>query len=412
MRRPRLKPVFTPIELAPRTLSLGFPRTPRSAVVPDPDGRVRAVLGVLDGSRDIEDVVGDLTGRCDRDAVLGVVAALAAEGFLEDASVPPPAELSGPEVRRYSRNSEFFSYFTDRADVPAATETTGSVDAPGAPDALEPTEDPGADDRLAPLATRYSPQRSLRRSTVVVLGVGGLGSHVALHLAALGVGRLHLVDFDTVEESNLNRQVLFTETDIGSPKAAAAARRLRAVNPYVEVVASESAVRGVEDATRWLTTGDLLVCAADRPRVDLDRWLNTAALASGRPWMRGSSVGLTAVLDLFVPGRTACAECRLAPDADGSGDRHLVDAIRSLGDVAVSPCVAPVAGLLGSLAALEAMKVLTGITPSALLDHQLVVDLPNAELHHLPDPPHPTCPTCSPSSVRGGDVRARAAAHA
>ncbi len=390
MRRPRLKPVFTPIELDPVTVSLGFPRTPRSAVVPDPDGRVRAVLDVLDGTREVDDVVRDLAGWCDRTAVLTVLDALSAEGFLEDAAIAPPPELTGPEVRRYSRNSEFFSYFTDRAEgVHDTAAGDGSID---------------------PLATRYSPQQSLRRSTVVVLGVGGLGSHVALHLAALGVGRIHLVDFDTVEESNLNRQVLFTDADIGGPKAAVAARRLRAANPYVEVVATEDAVRGVDDATRWLAAGDLLVCAADRPRVDLDRWLNAAALASGRPWMRGSSVGLTAVLDLFVPGRTACAECRLEPDADGSGDGDLVEAIRSLGDDAVSPCVAPVAGLLGSLAALEAMKVLTGIAPSPLLDNQLVVDLPNAEVHHLPDRRHPDCRRCSSTPDAGGDVRARAAA--
>jgi molybdopterin/thiamine biosynthesis adenylyltransferase len=261
---------------------------------------------------------------------------------------------------------------------------------------------------VASPSTRFSPQQLLKRSTVVVLGVGGLGSYVALHLVALGVGRLHLVDFDRVEESNLNRQVLFTEADLGRSKVGVAARRLREVNPHVDVRTSDSRVQGIDDACAWLMAGDLLICAADRPRVDLDRWINTAALSCLRPWMRGSSVGLTAVLDLFVPGRTACAECRLQPDENGPGaQQRFVDQLRSIG-----PCIAPVAGLLGSLAALEAMKFLTGITPTPLLDNQLVVDLPHAEVHHFPDPRHPGCRRCGSAPDTGGDRHVRAKARA
>jgi molybdopterin/thiamine biosynthesis adenylyltransferase len=354
------------------TISLGFPRTPRSATVADPSGGIRAVLDLLDGTRNLDELAGALVGRVDRPDIESLVSALAAEGFLEDVAADPPGELCPVERGRYSRNCEFFSYFTDRS--------IGS-----------------------PPTNRFSPQLALRTTSVVVMGVGGLGSHVALHLAALGVGRLILVDFDTVDASNLNRQLLFTQSDVGQPKVTVAARRLSEVNPFVDVVPTQATVRSIDDAAGWLSAGDLLICAADRPRVDLDRWINTAALELGHPWMRGASVGLTAVLDLFVPGRTACAECRLQAAGDGStSQQELVDQIRSLGDGAISPCISPVAGLLGSLAALEAMKFLTGICPTALLDSQIVIDLVDAQTHHFPDPVHPLCPACSaqaPSAV-------------
>ena len=381
MQRPRLKPVFAPMVIGPEVLSLGFPRTPGSATIPDPDGGVRAVLNLLDGTRDVAALTRDLVGRCEPAAVSKLLQALSAEGFLEDAALVPPADLTEVELRRYDRNGEFFSYFTDRG-------------AAGDP------------------ATRFSPQLALKQATVVILGVGGLGSHVALHLAALGVGRLHLVDFDSVEESNLNRQLLFTEADIGQLKVSVAARRLAAVNPFVDVRATASSVRSVDDAAGWLMSGDLMICAADRPRVDLDLWINSASIECGRPWMRGASVGLTAVLDLFVPGRTACAECRLQPSGgELSVDQLFLDQLRSRTDVAASPCISPVAGLLGSLAALEAMKFLTGVARTPLLDNQIVVDLPHAEVHHLPDPPHELCRACAGRREPGGRRRVDAEAH-
>lgn len=347
------------------TMSLGFPRTPRSATVADPSGGIRAVLDLLDGTRDLNALAGALNGRVERSDIESLVSALAAEGFLEDALAEPPGELCPVERARYSRNCEFFSYFTDRS--------IGS-----------------------PPRNRYSPQLALRAASVVVMGVGGLGSQVALHLAALGVGRMILVDFDTVDASNLNRQLLFTQADVGQPKVTVAARRLSELNPFVDLVPIQSTVRSIDDAAGWLSAGDLLVCAADRPRVDLDRWINAAALESVRPWMRGASVGLTAVLDMFVPGRTACAECRLQAGSDAStSQQELVEQIRALGDGAISPCISPVAGLLGSLAALEAMKFLTGICPTELLDSQIVIDLVDARTHHFPDPKHPHCPACS-----------------
>lgn len=366
MHRPRLKAVFAPISAGHRTISLGFPRTPGSATIQDPTGGIRAVLALLDGRHSTADVAHELKHRVNRADIEAVVASLTAAGFIEDAARVPPPELTPRELRRYSRNTEFYSYFSDRDSE------AGPVD-------------------------RYAPQITLKNSSVVVLGVGGLGSHVALHLTALGVGRLHLVDNDVVDESNLNRQSLFTDDDIGRPKVQVAARRLSQVNPLVRLSTSSSPVESIDDAARLIVRSDLLICAADRPRVDLDRWINEACMAERRPWMRGASVGLTAVLDLFVPGRTDCVECRLQPDSETglAAPDVFVRELRALDDHLVSPCISPVSGLLGALTAFETLKFLTGMTPTPLLDSQLVIDLPRTEIHYLPTRPRESCPVCS-----------------
>jgi molybdopterin/thiamine biosynthesis adenylyltransferase len=370
VHRPRLKTVFTPIPLTDGSVCLGMPRTPRSATIADPEGIIRETLVLLDGTRSVADIANESSIRISRQDLERLVDTLTANGFLEDASAEPPVDLTDREVRRYSRNSEFFSYFSDAG--------------PSAP------------------STRYSPQVALKKSTIAVLGVGGLGSHVATHLAALGIGQLLLLDFDTVEESNLNRQLLFTDADIGRSKVIAAAERLAAINPLVKVIPTEGRINGPADAAEFLNRADLTICAADRPRVDLDRWINAAALQHNRPWMRGASVGLTAALDLFVPGQTSCAECRLRTDEDSEADAEFVEQIRNLGDITVSPCISPVAGMLGALAAWEATKFLTGLAPTPLLENQIVIDVPNAEIHHLPDPRMESCPVCSTSTAAEG----------
>lgn len=366
--RPALKAVYTPIDVATDTVSLGFPRTPLSATVADPDGWVRALLHTLDGRWSLAQVVERFAGSLSAADIHALVDTLARGGFLEDAGAPPPAALADAELDRYERNAEFFSYFTDRTEDGFASG--------GAP-------------------TRWSPQVALKNASVAVVGLGGFGSHVAMHLAALGVGHLLLVDDDVVETANLARQPLYRDADVGRAKVDAAATRLRETNPAVDVATSRSRVASAADAETWLRSADLTVCAADRPRVEIDHWFNRAALRCGRPWLRGASIGLSAALDLFVPGRTSCAECRLHPGDDGDDSNAVMaEQLRVGGPRGTSPSISPVAGLLGSLGALEVTKFLTGVTPTVLLDHQLVVDVVTSEIHHLPDPRVPGCPGC------------------
>ena len=360
MQRPRIKSIFPPIPLGDGRIRIGGGDYGIASELEDDEGgHTWHLLGLLDGSRTRTELI-DAMQRFDR-AVLpadvdAAIEALADAGFLEDAAPSPPPELTHREVERYRRNFEFFSYF------------------------LRPPLSPG------------EVQLRLRNSRVTVLGLGGLGSHVALSLAAIGVGDLLLVDHDSVELMNLNRQLLYTDDDIGRSKVEAAAERLAEVNPHLRVTAMTSTVDGVASARACMAGRDLIICAADRPRFVLYEWLNEAALSVGIPWIRGANDGLTVNLFLHVPYETACFRCveqeaALTHPWYLPMQRYVVEVI---GDQTINPCIAPVAGMIGNLAALEAVKHLTGLAPSVIHGRKLIVDIHTmettfAEGHRLDD---------------------------
>jgi molybdopterin/thiamine biosynthesis adenylyltransferase len=372
MQRPRLKSVFPPFPLGDGRIRIGGGDYGiASEIRDDARGNIWHLLGLMDGARTRDDLSAEMAHhspgitRADVDAVVDT---LIDQGFVDDAATPPPLGLSGAELERYRRNLEFFSYFHQ------------------------------------PPLTAGDFQLRLRDARVTVLGLGGLGSFVALSLAAIGVGELTLVDHDKVELINLNRQLLYTDDDIGRSKVDAAAERIARVNPHTRITARESMVDGVASAREVMAGRDLIVCAADRPRLRLYQWINDAALAERTAWIRGSNDGLTVSLCLHVPYRTACFQC-VEQDAEATHPeyapmaKHVVEVI---GDRTINPCNAPMAGMIGNLAALEAVKYLTGMAEPVILGRKLVLDVWRMDIqfadgHRLDD-----CTSCG----AGAAVRA------
>ncbi|WP_236698068.1 HesA/MoeB/ThiF family protein [Pyrodictium occultum] len=204
-------------------------------------------------------------------------------------------------------------------------------------------------------------QERLKKASVLVAGVGGLGSFEALYLAALGVGKLVLVDGDVVDESNLNRQVLYTVDDLGRPKAIAAAEKLRRFNPNVEIVAVSERI--TEDNV------DGLVSEADYVIDGLDNWearfiLDRAAYRRGKPFVHAGVYGLQGQVIVVVPGETPCLRCLLPP---------------SLKTPAKIPAVGPVVALVGSIAVTELMKLITGVGEVSK-GRMIIIDAYNMDL--------------------------------
>jgi thiazole/oxazole-forming peptide maturase SagC family component len=363
--RPRLKSVFPPMPAGERTIAIGGSDYGLAAELGDDEaGHLRQLLELLDGSRTRDQVVSELR-RTDpglpAEDVVVAIDDLAEAGYVDDAAAPVPGVFSAAEVERYRRNAEFFSFFSRHP------------------------------------ATGYDLQERLKRARVTVLGVGGLGSYVALALGAAGVGSLLLVDDDVVEEHNLNRQVLYTSADVGTSKVRAARDRIAAVNPHIQVEARATRVRGVEDARECFAGRDLVICAADRPRIRIYEWLNAAAVAEGVAWIRGANDGLTINSFLHVPGETACFECeqRRALATFPWYAARLEFAKETLGDRTVNPCTAPVAGLIGNLTALEAVKYLSGAATPVIQNRKLTVDLQTLETRLSDGARDPECSVCS-----------------
>ena len=190
-------------------------------------------------------------------------------------------------------------------------------------------------------------QQRLRRASVLVVGAGALGSPVALYLAAAGVGRITLADDDHVSLSNLQRQVIFDDADTGRPKVQAAAARLHALNPHVQVTPLPRRIRA-EDAD-FIKEFDLVLDGTDS--FDSRARINAACVAAGVPLVAGSIAQWEGQLTIWDPARGApCMAC-LFPQPPAPG---LAPSCAEAGVVGALP------GVIGSMMALEAIKLITG----------------------------------------------------
>ncbi len=191
-------------------------------------------------------------------------------------------------------------------------------------------------------------QEKLKGGSVLVIGAGGLGCPALLYLAAAGVGRIELVDDDHVDVSNLQRQVLYTEADAGQPKAEAAARRLRALNRFIQIV--PHAVRFTRNNALELVRGvDVVVDGSDKFGT---RYLvNDACVLADRPLVYGAIQGFEGQASVFNWRGGPTYRC-LFPEPPEAG---------TVPNCAEAGVLGALPGLIGTVQALEAIKLLTGI---------------------------------------------------
>jgi sulfur-carrier protein adenylyltransferase/sulfurtransferase len=226
-------------------------------------------------------------------------------------------------------------------------------------------------------------QRRLKESRVLAVGAGGLGSPLALYLAAAGVGTIGLVDFDVVDESNLHRQLLFGSRDVGRPKLEAASRRLRDANPHVQVVAFEERLTS-ENALRILRDFDVIADGTDNFPT---RYLvNDACVMLGKPNAYASIFRFEGQAAVFWAERGPCYRC-LYPEPPPPG---LVPSCAEGGVLGVLP------GLLGTIQATETLKLLLGIG-DALVGRLLLVDALGMRFRELRVRKNPACAVCGPN---------------
>jgi molybdopterin/thiamine biosynthesis adenylyltransferase len=219
-------------------------------------------------------------------------------------------------------------------------------------------------------------QRRLKAATVLVTRCGGVGGTAALYLAAAGIGKLVLAHAGPVRPSDLNRQILMTDAGLGQPRVELAARRLRELNPRLAVVAVAENI-AEENAARLVGSVDAIVDGA--PLFAERLLLNREAVRQGKPLVEGAMYEFDAQLTTIVPGRTPCLAC-LYPAPPPAWQREF-------------PVFGAVAGTIGSLAALEAIKVLTGVG-EPLLGRMLLANLRDMTFRVVQLQRNPTCATC------------------
>jgi adenylyltransferase/sulfurtransferase len=233
-----------------------------------------------------------------------------------------------------------------------------------------------------------SGQARLNQARVLVIGLGGLGSPVAMYLAASGVGQLVLVDFDHVELSNLQRQVIHSSADIGRDKVESARDRVIALNPEVAVT-TLAYVLDDEELAEEISRADVVLDASDN--FETRFLLNALCYRAGTPLVSGAAVRMEGQVGVFDP-RNADSGCYRCLYTDESGEGEACSQVGVL---------APLLGIIGSVQATEALKLILDMG-TTLAGRLLVLDALDMEWRMLKLPKDPKCPVCGPQASKTG----------
>jgi bacteriocin biosynthesis cyclodehydratase domain-containing protein len=320
-----------------------------------PDASERELLGCLDGDHDLA----HLDGRFGVEEVADTLAALDEMGLLEDA-----AEEDGLESAVRERYDRQLRYLAD-------------VTTPQGP-------------------TPRSCQDKLAASRVAVFGAGGLGGRVAWELASIGIGELRILDGDRVELSNLNRQIQYTESQVGLLKVECLADRLRSFNSAIKVEPIAEQIENEERLAEFIEGFDLLVDAADRPAHVVEHWCNSACFGAGVPYIAMSHFPpIARIGPLYVPGVTGCFSCQ---ETAYRREYPLFDVAieQRRGQPSPAPTLGPACGVTAGLVATEVMHHLTGVSEPRTLGTGYALDLRTMDFETYEVTREPDCPICSP----------------
>jgi molybdopterin-synthase adenylyltransferase len=325
--------------------------------LPDLPDRQRALLDGLDGSRTL-DGLAELHPELTADEVTGTLDQLGELGLIEDAAGDDDW-LDDAEQERYDRQLEYFG------------------------------------ELAAGRVSRAACQARLRDARVVVIGLGGLGAWALWALAAAGVGRLVGVDGDVVERSNLNRQTLYREEDVGRPKALASARTIAAFNSEISFEAISQRLEGPDEVAAVVAGADFVVEAADWPPYRLSRWINACCADAGVPHVGASQFPpLIRVGPTFVPGVRGCLGC-----LEESARAHdpLFDELAAWRQQAdtFAATFAPACALIGGVLSGDVIHHITGLAEPATLGASLLIDIRTLEQRRVAVEPVPGCTICS-----------------
>ncbi|MRU15194.1 HesA/MoeB/ThiF family protein [Roseovarius sp. A21] len=231
-------------------------------------------------------------------------------------------------------------------------------------------------------------QKALKEAKVLVIGAGGLGSPALMYLAAAGVGTIGVIDDDLVDNSNLQRQVIHRDSDIGLPKVQSAMQAMQAQNPHVEVRPFQRRLTP-EIAKDLFADYDVILDGTDN--FDTRYLANATCVELGKPLISGALSQWEGQVSVFTPHRgTPCYQC-IFPEAPAAG---LAPSCAEAG------VVGPLPGVVGSMMAVEAVKLISG-AGQALLGEILIYDALWGETRKIAIHPRKDCPICQKTKEKG-----------
>ncbi|MES5953260.1 ThiF family adenylyltransferase [Bacillus fungorum] len=308
----------------------------------DPNNSVATLINLMDGSRtvaEITDIMVEKFKDLTKEDVIEAIVDMSHDGFLEDTNHIGSDILNNYELERYHRNINFFS-------------TYATLD-----------------------VNKYKIQKKICDTKVCIIGLGGLGSHIAYDLAGLGIGHIKAIEFDTVDLSNLNRQILYNYEDIGQKKATLAEKRIKQFNPNINFTAIEKKITSAEDVAKEIKGFDYVILVADRPKTLLARWVNEGIVKSNIPLLCAGLEAQRAMHYTVVPGVTGCIECWLSSVSEKDPISYAVlEERRRLDLTGDNTAIVPLVSTITGMICAELIRLITGIRPSTSSGKLISID--------------------------------------
>lgn len=341
-----------------------FASTGLAMQLEDPTGFIASLCQKLDGQKSIDVIGAELASKHPEEAkyLTNALHALNEAKLIENAQLEPSNDLNEYDIQRWSRNIEFFGAF-------AAYENN-----------------------------KFEAQAYLKNLKVTLLGLGGLGSHILYDLAALGVQHIKAIDFDRIELSNLNRQILYSKADIGKLKTEAAEKRIKEFLPEGNFEFINKKLESQQDVDSVIKNADIVICVADRPRKDMLAWLNQSCIKYCIPYINGGVDTKRAILFSVIPGISGCAECwKQTVEKQNSVASKLNKIEMQEGPQGIfGPAIVSFVSTLTGLMLSEFIKIVTGISTVQTTNKLTAFDFESFQLNAVETwEKQADCPVCA-----------------
>lgn len=353
--RPKFKEIMKPVVVHQNVIRIGLETD--SYEIDDSDGVINEIIELLDGKRDILEI--SEVSSIPVNLIEECIHALNEIGCIEDDSIDPYQYINEKDLERYRANLTFYTNFTS----------------------LE--------------KNKFEFQKNIKDSTVAILGLGGASLGVAC-LTGLGVENIIGVDYDLVETSNLNRQFLYSEKNIGELKTEATLNRLKELNSDVNFKFINKKIKSSNDLNSIIKEADIVINAIDSPAILCNRWVNAACVKQNIPFIQGGVSNTQIMWERIVPNQSGCYDCYLihALRIDPFFEYQL-KAIYNNHFPGRNVTTGPHVALLNGFMTSEVAKLLSGYTEAMPASTTMIYDKINIEIKKnfkwdkLPD-----CPTC------------------
>ncbi len=330
--------------------------------IPDEDGSIYDLLKLMDGTRTVDEIKQKIIEKYPHvtsEEVDEAIAEIDRLGFISDASALERTQLTEKERDRFKGNLNFFSFFANSRQ------------------------------------SNFEIQEKLNNSTVTIIGMGGFGTNILYNMAGLGVKNVRIADFDRVELSNLNRQLLFNEKDIGRPKIEVAKEFMADFHSDMKIETTLMKVESSKQVEELAAGSDLVLLAADEPMIKLAQWVNKACVKLNIPYIVGGMGIDSGEFYSIIPGQSGCVDCMHLYFL--KTNENYEAATRQLLDFRPPNWgTAPGVAIITAMISLEATKILTGVGPLVANGkmYSINVHTLESEILHEWERYEEECPTC------------------